>query len=472
MDMKNIGFASGAVAVLASVAVLSGQGGRAYGPDRVWWDAGQGGNLPWEEDYDNATGQIAILNTTGLIHTRDHPFFEPLGVNGRACVTCHQPSNAMSVSTSSVQTRWTETQGKDPLFAAIDGSNCPDLPRGARSSHSLLLDRGLFRIALPWPPKDAGGRAMEPEFRIEVLRDPTGCNTSPVYGLASGNPAISVYRRPRVAANLKHIIAGPGGIGLMADAREPSLRTQAISAAMIHEQAEAPPSAEQLRRIIDFETQIYVAQSADIRGGLLDERGSPGVLGPENLSNAASGLPAPLSFDVWRKQRQEEDLGVQREFRASVARGSDLFFGHRFRLRGSALETCSSCHKAGSTRWMDIGTTNIAGANVDATGTPGAQGTPELPLFRITCLETAPPHPVLGRVIYTQDPGRALISGKCADVGSIVVPQFRGLAARAPYFSNGSAKSLRDVVEFYDKRFGIRYTEPEKNDLVNFLSVL
>src|ERR1700728_2357110 len=102
--MKKIGL------VLASVAVLSGQGGRSYGPDRVWWDAGQGGNLPWEEDYDNPTGQISILNTTGLVHTKDHPFFEPLGINRRACVTCHQPSNAMSLSTSSAQTRWTETQ--------------------------------------------------------------------------------------------------------------------------------------------------------------------------------------------------------------------------------------------------------------------------------------------------------------------------------------------------------------------------
>jgi hypothetical protein len=470
--MKGVGLAAGVIGVLASVAVLSGQGGRSYGPDRVWWDAGQGGNLPWEEDYDNATGRISILNTTGLIHTRDHPFFEPLGINGRACVTCHQPSNAMSVSTSIVQTRWSETEGKDPLFAAVDGSNCPDLPQGARSSHSLLLDRGLFRIALPWPPKDTGGAAMEPEFRIEVLRDPTGCNTSPVYGLASGNAAISVYRRPRVAANLRHVIAGPGGISLMADSREPSLRTQAISAAMIHEQAEAPPSAEQLRRIIDFETQIYVAQSADIRGGLLDERGIPGVLGPENLSGASSDLPSPVSFDVWRKPKQGEDLGVQREFRASVARGSDLFYGRQFRLRDSTLETCSSCHKAGSTRWMDVGTTNVGTTNIETTSSAAAQGASELPLFRITCRETASPHPVLGRVIYTQDPGRALISGKCADVGSIVIPQFRGLAARAPYFSNGSAKSLQDVVEFYDKRFGIRYTEREEQDLVNFLSVL
>ena len=45
-------------------------------------------------------------------------------------------------------------------------------------------------------------------------------------------------------------------------------------------------------------------------------------------------------------------------------------------------------------------------------------------------------------------------------------------AARAPYFSNGSATSLRELVDFYDRRFNIRYSEAEKQDLVNFLSVL
>jgi len=95
-----------------------------------------------------------------------------------------------------------------------------------------------------------------------------------------------------------------------------------------------------------------------------------------------------------------------------------------------------------------------------------------MPLFKITCHKDVAPHPYLGRVIYTQDPGRALISGKCEDVGAIVIQQFRGLAARAPYFSNGSAASLRDIVDFYDRRFNIRFTEQEKVDLANFLSVL
>ena len=50
--------------------------------------------------------------------------------------------------------------------------------------------------------------------------------------------------------------------------------------------------------------------------------------------------------------------------------------------------------------------------------------------------------------------------------------QFRGLSARAPYFVNGSAKTLQELVDYYDRRFDIKYTEQEKTDLVNFLSVL
>lgn len=422
--------------------VSSAQSERSYGPSQVWWGASQGGSLPWEESYDNPDGQVTILNRAGAVRTEHHPFFESLGANGRACVTCHQPSNAMSVSATTLRDRWKQTEGRDPVFAAVDGSNCPDLPQAAERSHSLLLERGLFRIFLPWPP-----RGVRPEFRIDVVRDPTGCNT----GDKSGG-SISVYRRPRIAANLDTIVAGPQGPSFMADGREPSLTSQAISAIMVHEQAGTHPTLEQLRGILEFETQVYAAQSADVRGGLLNEKDGPAALGPQNLAGGRAGsLEAALSFDVWRKPQDAPGLGLQREFRASVARGSDLFSAR-----------CASCHTTGTTRWMDIGTTNSA----------AEAGSAELPLFRITCDPAAAPHPSLGRVFYTQDPGRALVSGKCADVGAIVLQQLRGLAARAPYFSNGSARTLREVVDFYDRRFAIGYSEQQKQDLVNFLRVL
>ena len=80
--------------------------------------------------------------------------------------------------------------------------------------------------------------------------------------------------------------------------------------------------------------------------------------------------------------------------------------------------------------------------------------------------------PLAGKIFTVTDPGRALITGNCADIGKVKGPILRGLAARAPYFHNGSASTLLDVVNFYDQRFGIGFTEQQKSDLVNFLNAL
>ncbi len=190
---------------------------------------------------------------------------------------------------------------------------------------------------------------------------------------------------------------------------------------------------------------------------------------------------------MWKTPVAGENA-AQRRFRESVARGNDVYFLRPFWITGAmhlstvgmgspTKRTCATCHNMQMTGmdlsngWMDLGTTNLPWA-VEATQSPFSGAKPELPLFKVTCRADVPPHPFYGRVIYTQDPGRALISGKCNDVGAIVMQQFRGLAARAPYFSNGSAANLRELVDFYDRRFSINYSEQEKQDLVNFLSVL
>jgi cytochrome c peroxidase len=51
-------------------------------------------------------------------------------------------------------------------------------------------------------------------------------------------------------------------------------------------------------------------------------------------------------------------------------------------------------------------------------------------------------------------------------------PILRGLAARAPYFHNGAARTLSEVVNFYDQRFQMNLTESEKSQLVAFLNSL
>lgn len=51
-------------------------------------------------------------------------------------------------------------------------------------------------------------------------------------------------------------------------------------------------------------------------------------------------------------------------------------------------------------------------------------------------------------------------------------PILRGLAARAPYFHNGAAASLSQVVDFYDQRFNMNLSRQQQADLVAFLGSL
>ena len=65
-----------------------------------------------------------------------------------------------------------------------------------------------------------------------------------------------------------------------------------------------------------------------------------------------------------------------------------------------------------------------------------------------------------------------MVSGRCADIGRFKVPTLRGLAARPPYFHNGSAATLRDVVLFYNDVFTMGLRAFEVDDLVAFLRAL
>jgi cytochrome c peroxidase len=77
-----------------------------------------------------------------------------------------------------------------------------------------------------------------------------------------------------------------------------------------------------------------------------------------------------------------------------------------------------------------------------------------------------------GVTFQTTDPGRALITGKWGDIGKVKGPVLRALASRAPYFHNGSAATLADVIVFYDMHFNIGFTPQEKADLIAFLNSL
>jgi hypothetical protein len=507
--------AGAALAAGLAVSLASAQTGA-----RAWWAPGQGTPLADFATYPNDHGSVGVLNASGTVATQGHPFFDAIGTNGRACVTCHQPADGMALSVRTVRERWDATGGTDPLFAAVDGMNCPHLPPADPRSHSLLLERGVIRVALPWPPRRPDGTHIDPEFTIEVVRDPSGCNTHGAYGLASASPSISVFRRPRPVANTKYtthqnfgvgpfiaksglptatdpVTGRPTSMNLMADARVPTLAVQAADAARQHLQVKAPLTAAQIARIVDFEGQVYVAQVSSSAAGSLIEPDGPPAFGPRQLAAGDAGVLGnnttryvfPMDGKWTRLPRTgSEPENARHAARESIARGHDVFMFRTFWIRDSmhlntvglgnpTKRTCATCHGMHMTGmdtangWMDIGTTNLPWAS-EVPLNPWNDAKPQMPLFRITCKPEVEPHPFLGRVIYTQDPGRALISGRCNDVGTIVMQQFRGLAARAPYFSNGSAATLRELVDFYDRRYNIGYSEQEKQDLVNFLGAL
>ncbi len=81
------------------------------------------------------------------------------------------------------------------------------------------------------------------------------------------------------------------------------------------------------------------------------------------------------------------------------------------------------------------------------------------------------------------DEGRSAVTKNAADWGAFKTPTLREIANTAPYMHDGSLKTLREVVDYYDKG-GIpnknldekikplRLTEQDKNDLVEFLKAL
>jgi cytochrome c peroxidase len=448
-----------------------------------WWVADGSRKLPAYAWFKNPAGATALRNADGPVDTAGHPFFVAQGRNGRACVTCHQPADGMSVSLATIETRWTTTGGRDPLFAPIDGANCPDRPTQVRASHSLLLEKGLFRVALPWPPRTADGAPVSPEFQLEVLADPTGCQAAGPVGLHAGTE-VSVYRRPRMAANLGRAALADGGLStlLMSDGRAQTLAAQMQDAALHHMEADGGLHAADVHAIEAFERQVRVAQTWHATGGVLLDAGETGN-GPAIM---AARSPFP-EFEPWLTERsvatgvgewplapppahraeEARESPSVRSYRDHVAHGYALFIARPFVGDDGRPQTCATCHN-GLHSGLDV-VGGHAGVEVATLGI----GLPadDLPLFRATCREGTS-LPGGGRVLVTHDPGRALVTGRCQDLGEVNAQQLHALAARAPYFTGGSAPTLRAVVEYYDRRFHIGYSADEVADMVRFLEAL
>jgi hypothetical protein len=331
----------------------------------------------------------------------------------------------------------------------------------------MLLDRGVIRVGLPIP--------LNAEFELAAVDDP--------YHFASASE-LSLFRRPLATANLKFDST------VMWDGRETvpgatvasDLATQASDATTGHAQG-SPLSAAQRASIVEFETGLASAQIFD--RGAHDLRDAGGRGGPDaihdqefyigindNFGDRRTGAPfTPIVFDLydtWTHAR-----GPAADARRAVARGQALFNTKPISIAGVSgindeaafgkpaviVGTCTTCHDTPNGGNHSV----VAPLNIGLAD--ASRRTPDMPLYTLRNKTT-------GETVQVTDPGRALISGKWAHIGRFKGPMLRNLAARAPYFHNGSAATLAAAVDFYDERFAIGLAAEEKSDLVAFLRSL
>jgi hypothetical protein len=462
--------------------------------------------IPNLKHFQDKTGALATFNAGGDIN-ENNPFFQSLGTNGRTCATCHQADQAFSISAKGVREVYERTHGEDPLFAAVDGANCPTDTSRSREAHSLLLERGLIRVGINMPVK--------PQFTIAVVHDPYGCAIT--NDSKTGLPVVSVYRRPLPTTNLRYLSA------VMFDGRETlmalnnaktiennmnfDLTDQATSAVLIHAQGAAPTAA-QLSEIVQFELGLSTAQIHDDGAGSLQTHGAGG--GPAALSalsyypgsNDALGAdptgeafnPSAFSlYSAWENTSGHDYGDDKGKARAEIAAGEKLFNTRAAIITGvrglndnaalgspaSITGTCTTCHDTPNVGNhsvalpLDISTSRQAEYETNPAIVAGLRelSAPDMPVYEIRgCPDPLNP----GKTVnyYTSDPGKGLITGLCADVNRGKGPILRGLAARAPYFHNGAAANLEELVNFYNQRFQMNFTDKEKKELIAFLNSL
>ena len=405
------------------------------------------------EPFRNAAGKVQSATATGRLDVTN-PFFQSLGSNGRSCATCHLADQGWSITPEGLRERFQRSGGDDVIFQH-DGLNAPGLPRGTfaekRAASSLLLSRGLIRLGLAVPT------TPDTDFELVAVEHPSW-GTVPT---APEGP-IFVYRRPLPTTNLRFIAAinwdgrstdpvitrDEGGNITNIDIRQ-GLLNQSNGATVGHAQfAPNPPGIplETREQIVALETSLTTAQIEADCVGRLDARkarGGPAELlrVPFTIGQTRPDGRAFTIFDAWKKSRDREE--------ARIADGQRVF----------NEKSCAGCHDAAEAgsgarfAFFDVG---VSDAN---------RRRPDVPLYTFRNKET-------GATVRTTDPGRALFSRRFADIGKFKSPVLRGLASRAPYFHDGSARTLREVVDHYERRLSIRFTGKEKESLVAFLEAL
>jgi cytochrome c peroxidase len=401
-------------------------------------------NFESEDKFPNEHGKARTFTASGTIEL-DSAFSEDFGTNGRTCVTCHDPGTGWTITPELVQELFDDSDGLDPLFRTNDGSNSPNADVSTEAArydaYSMLLSRGVIRVGMPIP--------ANAEFELVAVDDP--------YGFAS-SAELSLFRRPLPSSNLpfQRVVMWDGRVtgSTLAEA----LSDQSNGATLGHAQATEELAVADRTEIVDFELGLFHAQHQDTVANGLNKNGAFG--GPDHLATVTGEAGEFALFGAWIDLAISEyatpDVVARKEARMAIARGEVLF---NTKLRADGGGACRGCHSV-----KDVGN-NANGTFFDVGVSAGSRRTPDMPLYTLRNLVT-------GEERTTTDPGRALVTGLWANVDRFKAPGLRGLASRAPYFHNGSAATLHDVVLHYEEALLFDFSASEEADLVAFLTAL
>jgi hypothetical protein len=467
-----------------------------------------GGEQSLHQTLDGA-GLLGTASSNGFDTGESNGFFADLGTNGRTCATCHVQANAWSFTPQLAR----RLPRHHPLFSPNDGSDCPPTSptQGPdKRLSSQVLRYGLLRIQIAVP---AGA-----DFVLDSATNPKNCALPPASPGVDGQ--LFLFRRPLPSTNLAFDSA------VMWDGRETvqpittqpgfqdllpllfDLADQANGATTGHAQGASIAGTATLADIVAFEQNLYTAQTVLLQPrqrlfAALDADGAHG--GPEDLRDKVApafviGVNDPLKpgftnavFDVFAawEPTSPQYPGLSPSEQA-IGRGEAVFNQTTFVIHdvpglnsvpGDPLYNpndpmagqdivggCGVCHNSPNVGNHSTALAiNIGATMAEPTNNDGSPNTvldlANLPVYSLR-------NPATGAVVAVTDPGRALITGRWVDIGKTKGPMLRGLAGRAPYLHNGSAKDLEAVVEFYDQRFAIGLTPQQKSDLVAFLNAL
>jgi len=382
-------------------------------------------NLPIRDP----SGLAASFHPSGFVDLSNQ-FFTPQGTNGRHCGTCHAPEDGWSITPSTVTLMFLLTAGSHPIFANNLDTDTPTADMStlaARWNATTMLRQGKFTRRVS-PP------AIR-DYEVIAASDPFGVGTT---------SSLWFFRRPLPTANLRSYTTMWDGANTVGTVLRDGLIKQARGNVTGAQQG-APAPDDIIFGIVDFEMALSNAQLIAASVGRLDSEGAHG--GPQ-AANAQPLVDARFDlYDSWAHSGNAR--------RRQIWRGQEIFNN----VNVPSGRSCRGCHNAANNgqsvngAMFDIGTSRPERAKSDMA----------VYTFRRNSD---------GAIVQSTDPGRGIRSGKFADLDRFKTPNLRGLASRAPYFHNGVAATIEDVVAHYETVLGFVFSAAERADLAAFLGAL